>query len=108
MSLDLTVDKSTLAQVMAWCHQAKKKKNFKIILVTDGCDISSEITLRWTSLDLSDKSTVDQVIRAWRHQAITWTNVDLDHCCHMASLGHNELINDGVVHRCKYVSFSLW
>ena len=27
---------------------------------------------------------------AWQ-QAITWANVDLDPCCHMASLGHNEL-----------------
>ena len=27
---------------------------FKLILVTNGCDISSEIALRWTSLDLSD------------------------------------------------------
>ena len=41
---------------------------FKLILVTDGCDISSEIDLRWTSLDLSDKSTLDQVM-AWCHQA---------------------------------------
>ena len=27
---------------------------FKLILVTGGCDISSEISLRWTSLDLND------------------------------------------------------
>ena len=40
MPLDLTDDKSTLVQVMAWCHQA---------------------------------------------------NVDPDLCCHMVSLGHNEL-----------------
>ena len=26
------------------------------------------------------------------HQAITWTDVDPDLCCHMGSLGHNELI----------------
>ena len=32
---------------------------FKLILVTGGCDISSEIALRWTSLHLSgDKSTL--------------------------------------------------
>ena len=29
---------------------------------------------------------------AVRQQAIAWTNVDLDPCRHMASLGHNELI----------------
>ena len=27
----------------------------------------------------------------WRHQAITWANVDPDLCRHMASLGLNEL-----------------
>ena len=30
---------------------------------------------------------------AVRQQAITRTNVDLDLCCYMASIGHNELIN---------------
>ena len=42
---------------------------FKLILLTDGCDISSEIVLRRTSLDLSDdKSTLVQVM-AWCRQA---------------------------------------
>ena len=37
--------------------------------MNDGCDISSEIALRWTSLDLSDdKSTLVQVM-AWCRQA---------------------------------------
>ena len=36
--------------------------------MTDGCDISSEIALRWTSLDLSDMSTLVQVM-AWCRQA---------------------------------------
>ena len=33
---------------------------------------------------------------AWGHgqQAITWDNVGLDLCCHMMSLGHNELIKE--------------
>ena len=40
-----------------------RKIIFKPILVTDGCDISSEIALRWTSLDLNDdKSTLVQVM----------------------------------------------
>ena len=40
---------------------------FKLILVNDGCDISFEIALRWTSLELSDeKSTLFQVM-AWCH-----------------------------------------
>ena len=42
---------------------------FNLILVTDGYDISREIALRWTSLDLSDdKSTLVQVM-AWCCQA---------------------------------------
>ena len=46
-----------------------EKITFKLILVTDGCDISSEIALRWTSRDLSDdKSTLVQVM-AWYRQA---------------------------------------
>ena len=37
--------------------------------MTDGCDISNKIALRWTSLDLSDdKSTLVQVM-AWCRQA---------------------------------------
>ena len=39
-------------------QQNLRKIIFNLILVTDGYDISSEIALRWTSLDLSDdKST---------------------------------------------------
>ena len=41
---------------------------FKLISVTDGCDIWSEIVLKWTSLGLrDDKSTLVQVM-AWCHQ----------------------------------------
>ena len=45
--------------------------------------ISYEIAFRWMPLDLTDV--------AWRHQAITWTNVDPDLCRQMASLGLNKL-----------------
>ena len=49
------------------------------------------------SLDLiDDKSTFGSgnglVPLTVRQQAITWAKVDPDLCCHMASLGHNELI----------------
>ena len=45
------------------------------------------------SLDLTyDKSTLVQVwLGAYRHQAITWVNVDSDLFRQMASLGLNEL-----------------
>ena len=61
---------------------------------------NSPVALRWLWLDLNDDDlTLEQVV-AWgcpmalavRQQAITWANVDLILCCHMASLGHNELI----------------
>ena len=41
-----------------------------------------------------DKSTWVQIM-AWCRQAtsITWANVDPDPCCHIASLGHNELMS---------------
>ena len=42
---------------------------FKLILVTDGCDISSEIALRWTSLDLSDDKSIWVQVMAWCRQA---------------------------------------
>ena len=66
---------------------------FKRILVLDGWGISCEIAIIWISLDFTDDQStlVQQVNIAWRHQAITWANVDPDLCCHMVSLGHNEL-----------------
>ena len=56
-----------------WCRQyiltkILEKIFFKLILVTDGCDFSTEIALRWTSLDLSDNSTLVQIM-AWCRQA---------------------------------------
>ena len=41
-------------------------------------------------------------IGAVRQQAITWANVDSDLCCHMVSLGHNELNCNH--HTCKAAS----
>ena len=67
------------------------------IFVTDGCEFSSEIAIRWTSLDLSDdKSTLVQVM-GWCRQATShnlnqcWPRSLVDPCRHMASLGHNDL-----------------
>ena len=55
---------------------------------------SCEIAPRWmaqTIGTIDGKSTLGDV-RAWCHQqATTWTNIDPDLCCYMASLGHNEL-----------------
>ena len=41
---------------------------FKFILAIDGWDISHKISSRWMSLDLTDKSTLVQVM-AWYHEA---------------------------------------
>ena len=68
---------------------------FKEILVIDGWGISCETALIWMSLDFTDDG-------ALRQQAITWANVDPDLCPHLASLGHNNLIEHtnhvGMVH----------
>ena len=44
----------------------------------------------WTSLMIS-QHWFRECLDAVRQQAITWANVDPDHCRHMVSLGHNEL-----------------
>ena len=55
---------------------------FKLIFVTDGCDISSEIAVRLTSWDLSDdKSTLVQVM-AWCRQAKNAKNDTIAHLPH--------------------------
>ena len=60
---------------------------FVLNLVIDGWCISGKIALRWMPLSLADdKSTLVQVM-AWCRQS----NGDQDLCCHMVSLGHNEL-----------------
>ena len=42
---------------------------FRLILVTDGYDISSKIALRWTALDLSDNKSPLVQVMAWCRQA---------------------------------------
>ena len=53
-----------------------------------------EIALRWMPQYLINEKSI--LFRQWlgavRQQAITWTNIDLDLCHHMASQDHNELI----------------
>ena len=56
----------------------------------DGWGISREIALTWMSLDFT--LICQHWFRKWLG-AITWAHVDPDRCHHMASLGHNELIN---------------
>ena len=41
-------------------------------------------------------------------QAITWANVDPDLCRHMASLGHNELTNEGPLQTSNYIHAEVW
>ena len=68
MPQDLTDDKSTLVQVMAWCRQAT----------------SHYLNQCWPRSPTSYGVTRPQWVNtgsgngiAWQHQAITWTNVDL-------------------------------
>ena len=68
--------------------------------MTDGYDISSEIALRWTSLDLSDdKSTLVQVMDGCRKSTSYYLNQFWPKFCrHMASIGHNELSHTWAFH----------
>ena len=91
MSLDLTDDKSTLVQVMAWCRQAPSHylsqcwpRSLSPYDITRPQWVNRR---RWVS---------HPTFRGWSSSlqwfiGITWANVDLDPCCHMTSLGHNEL-----------------
>ena len=78
---------------------------FKRILVIDDGGISCQLALIWMSLDFTDdQSTLVQVmLGAVRQQAITRANIDQDLCQHMASLGHNELINTSKHKTIKYL-----
>ena len=71
----------------------EKKIHANSILATDGCDISTEIALRWAhwTLVIISQHWLRWWLGAVRQQAITWTIVDLDPCQHMVSLSHNEL-----------------
>ena len=44
--------------------------------------------------EVSLTNTGDKSTLAWRHQAITWANVDPDLCGQMESLSLNELTSD--------------
>ena len=68
---------------------------FKPISVINGSGISFKIALKWIAEDLEMIS--QDRFRLWlgiiRQQDINWINIDPDLCRHMASLGHNKLIN---------------
>ena len=70
-----------------------KLVNFKLISMINILSIFCEIAIRSVPQYLTDHSP--HLFRKWlgavRQQAITWTNVDLDPCRHMTSLGHKEL-----------------
>ena len=65
---------------------------FKWLWVVDGWGTSCEIALIWMSLDFTDdQSTLVQVMAKWRQSTSHYLSPDL--CCHLASLGHNELMS---------------
>ena len=113
--LDLSNDKSTLVQVMAWCRQATshylnlsqcwprsqspyggtrpqwvKGIIFNCIVVFSR--ISNGIALRWLAQGpIVNIGSGNRLVPAW-HQAITWVNVDLSPWRFMALPGHNEFM----------------
>ena len=60
------------------------------VLMMGGCGVSSDIVLRWLSLDFTDVN-IGSGNGSWRHQTITRAHVAQDLCRHMASQDHNEL-----------------
>ena len=66
-----------LVQIMAWCRPGNKPLSelMMVSLLTHIC------------------VTQPQWVKANKHKAITWTNVDQDLWYHTASVGHNELIS---------------
>ena len=73
-----------------WCS-IFKLITFKLISRTDLLIISYEIALRWITLLKISEHWFRSWLGAVRQQDTTCTNVDLDPCRHLVSLGHNEL-----------------
>ena len=85
--------------VCSWTHlpmryvKAIYKCILKLILRIHISITSSKINPRWEPQNtLDDKSKLVQVMVWCVWRAITWANVGPHQCCHMVSLGHNELI----------------
>ena len=88
MPQDLTDDKSTLVQAMAWCYQATSHylnqcwpRSMSPYGITrpqwvNSWDITCETVLRWVSLDLSDDNSTLVQVMAWCQA----TNHYLSHC----------------------------
>ena len=73
-----SIDKNSLKLWIHWPH------NFGIAISS----IQVNIAMEWIPEDLvGGKSALVQII--W-HQAMTWTNVDIDLCCHIGSVKHYE------------------
>ena len=76
--------------------------------------VSCEIALMWIPQDFTDDWSilVQVMVGAARQQAITWANIDPDFCCHMVSLGHNELthlsLGQGVGHAIRDKSMNIF
>ena len=68
---------------------------FKVIIQNRSLSTPREIALKGEyhrTLPMRSQHWFRLWLGAIRHQAITWTDVDIDICRHMASLGHNESI----------------
>ena len=54
---------------------------------------AAKMALRWMNQNLTNKKSTLVQVMAWCHQAAShyWAKVDPDLCCHLVSLGHNEL-----------------
>ena len=70
------------------CGSNSKSKIFKLYRIV----VWALTAVRWMPQNLTnEKLTLVQVIPGSLVLSITWAFVDADLCCHIASLGHNEL-----------------
>ena len=82
MSLDLTDDKSTVVQVMAWCHQATSHylsqcwpRSMSPHGVTGPQWVNCRLVTPYANIDLGQHWLRHWLV-AWPRQAITWNNGD--------------------------------
>ena len=74
----------TLNSLAPGRFQQNIRKKIKLILVTDGCDISYEIVLRWMPLDLTDyKSTLVRVMARCHYRKCSGC---IFYCCFLGEL----------------------
>ena len=96
-------NKPTLVHVMVWHRPGDKPLSGTIMISLLNIYASLSLNELIVRYEWNNKATMVQVM-ASGYQAITWVNGDPDLCCHMASLGHNDLSPFIVLEHHRYES----